>query len=63
MTVMQHEPDTIEQKQAAQKEKTPAQKIRHQLSVFQMMMLAGRDDAAIKCLKNLYQIADDLEAA
>ena len=45
------------------KEKTPAQKIRHQLSVFQMMMLAGRDEAAIKCLKNLYQIADDLEAA
>ena len=43
------------------KEQTPAQKIRHQLSVFQMMMLAGRDEAAIKCLKNLYQIADDLE--
>ena len=45
------------------KEQTPAQKIRHQLSVFQMMMLAGRDEAAIKCLKNLYQIADDLEAS
>jgi hypothetical protein len=60
---MQHEPETLEQKQAAQKEKTPAQKIRHQLSVFQMMMLAGRDEAAIKCLKNLYQIADDLETA
>ena len=45
------------------KKQTPAQKIRHQLSVFQMMMLAGRDEAAIKCLQNLYQIADVLEAA
>ncbi len=63
MIYMQHEPETIEQKQSAQKGQTPAQKIRHQLSLFQMMMLAGRDEAAIKCLKNLYQIADDLEAA
>lgn len=37
-------------------------KIRHYVSVFQMMFMAGRDEAALKQLQNLLDLADQMEA-
>tara|TARA_R110002153_G_scaffold23161_1_gene75618 strand:+ start:2508 stop:2681 length:174 start_codon:yes stop_codon:yes gene_type:complete len=40
-----------------------AEKIRHNLGAFQMLMMAGRDEAALKMLQNIYDVADDLAEA
>lgn len=37
-----------------------AEKIRRNLGAFQMLMMAGRDEAALKMLQNIYDVADDL---
>jgi hypothetical protein len=42
------------------KKMSHAEKIRHNLGAFQMLMMAGRDEAALKMLQNIYDVADDL---